>query len=416
MAGMGVGIGAFMDGFSGGARIRQGMDDRAYQRQKDAQDREDFLFSRQRQVQMQDEALKNQRDDRKWTNDQRDRQRKTWQDDDNIKDQYKQGVTDAETARAADVEKNVQPIEAQGPTLDGKALPAWKVGDQTFTDQNEAKATSEKAVKPVMDYYMKNSAPKMVQSLIAAGRPDQAKAFQQWIETDATKRGMASWAQALHAATRGDPDAFAKHITDAYNTDGYFDDGHKASAKLLKDKDGNVTGMDLTITDPHGRQTTQTFNGVEEIYRMGTQFMAPENVFKYGMGQIEEADKQRAEIAKEKRAQAFRLETDTNKALLNQAIEEAKKQGPAAYDALIKRLNAAMGALGANDPTYARLPDDEKAARAMSYLAEQDKAAKAGLQGSVPNGPQINTPLAGAMQASPPAGRSIPMWMPSQQQ
>ncbi|MFG1462124.1 hypothetical protein V5F77_04420 [Xanthobacter sp. DSM 24535] len=416
MAGMGMGIGSFMDGFSGGVRIRQGMDDRAYQRQKDAQDREDFLFARQRQVQRQDEARKLNLEDRQFVGEQRDRQRKEWGKSALVDDAYKASADEADAARRTDLAAAVQPIEAQGPTLDGKGLPAWKVGEKTFTDETQAKQQADGTVKPFMDYFVQKGVPRIQESYIRAGQPEKAKAFGEWIENDKVKRGMESWARAARAASHGDVDAFAKHMTDAYNSDDYFDDLTKIEgSKKLTDKDGNVTGFELTFKNQKtGEASTQTFSGMEDIYRFGLNFLSPENTFKYGAKYIEDADKQRAEIAKEKRAQRYKLETDTNKALLGQAVEAAKHQGPQAYDALVKRLNAAMGTLGANDLAYARLPDDEKAARAMAYLREQDKAAQAGLQGTSQNSPQISAPMAGALQASPPAGRSIPMWMPNQ--
>lgn len=412
MAGMGIGIGAFMDGFSGGMRIRQGMDDRARSHAREDRLEQDRLFDRQRRVSQEDEARGRENEDRKrrqereeeergWTREQRDRQRRQWKEEDGTKEVFRSGMADAEAARAADVAAGVVPIEAQGPTQDGRALPAFRVKDKTFVDQKEAEAASSSEAKPIMDYYMNKAAPKIVQGLLAQGKPKEAAAFQAWIKDEQVQAGMKSWASALQAATRGDAEGFAKHTLDAYNNNHYVADGSTAKGNLIRDKDGNVAGIELSITDAKGKETKQVFNGMEDLYRMGTQMLAPEAVFKFGMSQIEAADRQRAELSKERRMHNYRIEEDTNKALLDQAKDAAKRQGPQAYEAFLKRLNSAMSDLLSNDPSFERLSDDEKAARALRYLEAQDKVAGAATAGN-----------SGMSQATPPAGKGVPVWRP----
>lgn len=414
MAGFGVGIGAFMDGFSGGMRMRQGMEDRARSQAREDRFEQDRLFDRQRRINQEDEArareieerkrrLEREEEDRSFTREQRERQRKAWADEDATKEVFRSGMADAEAKRAADVKSGVAEIEAQGPTQDGRGLPAFKVGDKTFLDPKEAEAASDAATKPVMDYYMTKAAPKVVQGLIEQGKVKEAQAFQNWIKDEKVQAGMKSWAASLPAASRGDAEAFAKHTLDAYNNNDYMADGARADGKLLRDKEGNIDGIELTIVDAQGKESKQVFRGMEDLYRMGTQFLAPEEVFKNGLAQMEAAQRQRAEIAKEKRMQGYRIEEDTNKALLDAAREAAKRQGPQAYDAFVKRIDAAMGDLLANDPSFASLPDEEKAARAVKYLEAQNRAASGALTGA-----------GAAAQGLPPAAKGIPVWRPQQ--
>lgn len=418
MAGMGVGIGAFMDGFSSMDRVVGANEDRAYQRQRDAKVDQDRMFERQRRVSREDEARKLDLEDRqrrqaredtdqKFVGEQRDQQRKEWGKSALVDDAYKASADEAGAARNADLASAVQPIEAAGPTPDGKGLPAWKVGEKTFTDETQAKQQADATVKPFMDYFAQKGAPRIQEAYTRAGQPEKAKAFGEWVKNDKVKRGVESWAKAAHAASRGDVDAFAKHMTDTYNSDGYFDDGTKIEgSKKLTDKDGNITGFELTFKNQKtGETSTQTFSGMEDVYRFGLNFLSPEHTFEYGAKQVEGADRQRAEIAKEKRTQAYKIEADTNKALLEQAIESAKRQGPQAVVDLTKRLDAIMKTLASTempDSAYAKMSPDEKAAHAMGILRGQDRQVQSAVQG----GGQVGG------QASPPAGRSVPLWVP----
>lgn len=416
-----LGIGSFMRGLQGGMEFRAGVEDRDRRRALEDEDRSLAREDRARRIQLQDEDRSFVREDRSlakedrqrriaaenqsqaFTKEQRDRQRQDWQRDDAIKGAYSQAADQANATRNADVEGAIQPIEAQGPTPEGKGLPAFKVGDATFTDKGQARAAAEKDVKPFMDYYTAKSAPLVTEAYMRAGQPEKAQAYNNWLKTEGVQKGMESWAKALQAASRDDPDGFAKHITAAYNQQGYFEDGRTTTAKLRKDKDGNTVGMDLEFEDKAtGKKWTRSLDGREDIYRMGVELMAPEQVFKFGLQQVEAADKARSEIAKDKRTEA----RETGKMLLEAALKEAAQQGPLGMVEFRKRLDSTMKSLLANDFTYARLSDDEKVAKAVQVLRAQDRGvAAAGYGGGAGSSPV--PPTVGS------AARSIPIWRPT---
>ena len=204
-----------------------------------------------------------------FTNEQRDRQREDWQRDDAIKGAYSQAADQANATRNADVEGAIQPIEAQGQMPDGKGLPAFKVGDATFTDKGQARAAAEKDVKPFMDYYTAKSAPLVTQAYMRAGQPEKAQAYNKRLKTGGVQKGMESWAKALQAASRDDPDGFAKHITAAYNQQGYFAAGAQiGNVAAANSANINTAGImqsgTQTAIDGYTRQAgvlTNLYNG-----------------------------------------------------------------------------------------------------------------------------------------------------------
>lgn len=312
----GLGISSFMSGFATMDKMVTDKAERARRRALEDEDRSLSKEDRARRIAADEENISFQRE-------QRDRQRQAWQDDANVRGAYNQAATDATAKRNADIEKSILPIEAQGPTMDGKGLPAWQVGDKTFTDQAQAKTAAQDGVKPFLDYYVEKGTPKVTEAYIRAGQPEKAKAYQEWVKNEQVQKGMQSWVRGMQAAQMGDADGFAKHISDAYNAPGYFDDGMKAKATIRKDDKGNAIGADIEFTTPDGKVTKQSFDGMESLYRYGMMVMSPEQVFKFGMNQLEATDKARADIAKEQRGLQVDLTKEKYKSDLKRQEEGA---------------------------------------------------------------------------------------------
>lgn len=418
MASGGLGIGSFMTGFATMDKMVTDKQDRERKRSYDEEDRALAKEDRERRIRLQDEDRSLAREDRSrrmanedentaFQREQRDQQRKAWQDDASVKGAYNQAATDATAKRNADIEKSIQPIEAQGPTLDGKGLPAWQVGDKTFTDQAQAKTAAQDSVKPFLDYYVKEGTPKVTEAYIRAGQPEKAKAYGEWVKNEQVQKGMESWAKAMQSAQMDDADGFAKHTMEAYNNSGYFDDGLKGKAKLRKDDKGKTVGVDLEFTDASGKTVTQSFDGMESLYRFGTMFLSPEQVFKFGMNQLEATDKTRSELAKEQRSE----QRDQNKLLFEHMLKQAEAQGPGGVEQFRKRIESATRTLMANDPTFFKLPDQEKTSRAVALIREQEAAAQKEVA-------QRQTPSASTIlpQAMPPAVQAPSLWMPGRPQ
>lgn len=202
---------------------------------------------------------------------------------------------------------------------------------------DEARAKTDGAIDNVMNYYMQNTAPKLQQYWLSQGDMDKANAFGKWIQDTNVQQGMKYGAGMIRAAQMGDPDAVMDNMVKLYNQPGYFEDGLSAvKAETRRDKDGNATGWDITLRDNKtGKESTHSFNSMDDIYKTAMQFGDPKNVFEYGMQQLQAGQKAQLEAAKEGRAwqrtlaekeldQGYKLEGQNNQAQLDMAKEKAK--------------------------------------------------------------------------------------------
>lgn len=202
---------------------------------------------------------------------------------------------------------------------------------------DEARAKTDGAIDNVMNYYMQNTAPKLQQYWLSQGDMDKANAFGKWIQDTNVQQGMKYGAGMIRAAQMGDPDAVMNNMVKLYNQPGYFEDGLSAvKAETRRDKDGNATGWDITLRDNKtGKESTHSFNSMDDIYKTAMQFGDPKNVFEYGMQQLQAGQKAQLEAAKEGRDwqrkltekeidQGYKLEGQNNQAQLDMAKEKAK--------------------------------------------------------------------------------------------
>lgn len=202
---------------------------------------------------------------------------------------------------------------------------------------DEARAKTDGAIDNVMNYYMQNTAPKLQQYWLSQGDMDKANAFGKWIQDTNVQQGMKYGAGMIRAAQMGDPDAVMDNMVKLYNQPGYFEDGLSAvKAETRRDKDGNATGWDITLRDNKtGKESTHSFNSMDDIYKTAMQFGDPKNVFEYGMQELQAGRKAQLETAKENRDwqrtlaekeldQGYKLEGQNNQAQLDMAKEKAK--------------------------------------------------------------------------------------------
>lgn len=202
---------------------------------------------------------------------------------------------------------------------------------------DEARAKTDGTIDNVMNYYMQNTAPKLQQYWLSQGDVDKANAFGKWIQDDNVKQGMKYGAGMIRAAQIGDPDAVMDNMVKLYNQPGYFEDGLSAvKAETRRDKDGNATGWDITLRDNKtGKESTHSFNSMDDIYKTAMQFGDPKNVFEYGMQELQAGRKAQLETAKENRDwqrkltekkidQDYKLEGQNNESQLRQAEERTK--------------------------------------------------------------------------------------------
>lgn len=209
--------------------------------------------------------------------------------------------------------------------------------DLSAQGADEAKANTDGKIDSVMNYYMQNTAPKLQQYWLSQGDVTKADAFGKWIQDTNVQQGMKYGAGMIRSAQLGDPQGVMDNMVKLYNQPGYFDDGFSAvKADVRRDKDGNASGWDITLrNDKTGKESTHSFNSMDDIYKTAMQYGDPKNVFEYGIQQLQAGQKAQLEAAKEGRDwqrkltekqidQGYKLEGQNNQAQLDMAKETAK--------------------------------------------------------------------------------------------
>jgi len=371
----GVGIGAFMDGFSRGAGLgltiknqNEAREDRARQRKIEEEDR---------RISQEDRARRLKQEDYKWG-----RQLEADSREDRMRQVHADAVAETEKM-ARGLPQGVMQGGQRPPAGNGKALPA-------MAPSMEAAQSTDRP-GDFVNLYMKYGVPKIVKAYLEQGDVASAQAYQSWIETEGVKKGMKSWAKATHAAASGDDDGWFRHTIDTYNTTGYFDDGYTAireKSKLLRDKEGGIIGAQIAFKGPDGKEFIRRFDGIDDLYRASVQFMSPESVFQYGLEQVKNADKMRAEAAVKQEERSYeegrddvkhkqKLEEQAHASELRIA-EEAEKRGLDPLKEETQELLKGARDLLRNDQTFKMTPAEaiEKSAETIE-LARQTAAGGA---------------------------------------
>ena len=336
---------------------------------------------------------------------------------------------------------------------------------------DEAKAAQEadKAAghdgTPLMDYYMKVSAPRVREAYLQNGDIEGAMGWDKWIKDDKVQKGAKYWANGVMAAQRGDHQGFLDNFIKSYNSHGYYDDGTTATGgEVLKDKDGNGIGFKITLKDKDGNERTQQFNNMAEIYESGLGVVSPDHVYDFGRSEVKRMKDTAALIAIEKskfnrevalkqidankdfRLADFRagadISRDNNKANNEIAIESHKqklglgndpvskanamsralKENAGWDDAKIKQaypvflevyrqskspqdqLSSTIELLSKNDMDFVDLSPQEKVAKAQKLIDAQDELLGTQQQDNQQAAPQ---------QTSGGSSGGIPSWRPS---
>lgn len=156
---------------------------------------------------------------------------------------------------------------------DPKAM-GVKPGEKVTEKQKSKAATS------FIDHYMEVGAPMVIEDMIRRGDFKGATEFQTWMDSQAARSGMKSWAKAAFAASIGDMETFADEVVTAYNRLDYFPDGTtivKEASGFTYGKGGEINGARLTFMDEaSGNTFEQVFESPDDLVRMGITLLSPE--------------------------------------------------------------------------------------------------------------------------------------------
>ena len=211
-----------------------------------------------------------------------------------------------------------------------------QMGEQAAAD---VQANTDGTIENMAKYWNEKIAPQYYQEYLKTGDIEKANAFKKFSESENVQQGMRFGAQALRSMHMGDLDGTAENMMKLFNQPGYFEDGFTAvEYKTLKGDDGSVKGLEFQVKDDKtGKVSAFTFNSMEELGRVVTQYSDPAKVYDYAVSQIQAADKAKLESKKQETEwnktvatktleQQLGMERDANNSQLRMAEEAAKNR------------------------------------------------------------------------------------------
>lgn len=152
---------------------------------------------------------------------------------------------------------------------------------------------ADRMEKAFMQDYDSRRSKKLLRFYLQNGEIEKAVNFREWLKQKDVRTAMGHWSRAIMAATYGDEKEFVSQITKAYNQDGYYDDGYSIDPEesgFARDDAGRVIPGRAQVTfinDRTGERFTQTFEGEEDLYRMGINRLSAEEVFERGWSEYQ---------------------------------------------------------------------------------------------------------------------------------
>lgn len=194
-----------------------------------------------------------------------------------------------EEARAAAAGAEAINSAVSAPTSDAARTAVVEAGVKPGREITEAQY--ERASKSFMDRYLEVGAPMMVEHYLKNGQTDKAVAFMAFIDSVQARENMKDWGVAAAAIAVGNVDKAADTILTAMERMDYFDDGTEVvrdQSGVIRDKDGNATGMKLTFRDTKtGTTFEQTFENMDDAISLGMTLMDPALAFEKMEAQAE---------------------------------------------------------------------------------------------------------------------------------
>lgn len=244
------------------------------------------------------------------------------------------GIEATKKDRAADIEANSQ-VGSKANADNTMTMPTYDdARGNSYADADTQKAAAEKNAPSLDELYMKNVVPKVKEAYIAQGNMAAADKWDDWMQEKNTRLALGHLSKATIAGQMGDFKGAADNMVKTYNTPGYLEDGiHAEGYELIKDKDGNTTGMTLKMKNKaSGEVFTQNINGTQDILNMGLAALDPRKAFEHRLAQDAAATANQYKVAFEGVKNQYGMVRDNNKAVVKAAADSAledKKSGNA---------------------------------------------------------------------------------------
>lgn len=311
----------------------------------------------------------------------------------------REGISQAEQQREQDISKLIQDISLPsdaGPTR------GFQVGDTTFTDQAAARKAAEARVDSTVDYFYRDYAPKIRETLIGQGKVDEAIKWDEMISNQRGRRAVKDWSSLWMNFNAGNYDKAIQGFGKYYSS--YVDPSISVkSYEIVESEAGPIAKLKLhdkdTGTDFEMDLNRSSFTQLALAYN-------PADLARIAIEQESAASSARAKDALEERKfnreQMGKERLELLKAGLNERLERLKAQldaqyGEGAADAAIRAYRAGRPPEDAitdlfkewrSDMTNRRFSDDELLQRARNAVYEIYRIGEEIRASRVPTGPR----------------------------
>lgn len=300
----------------------------------------------------------------------------------------REGLSQAEQQREQDISKLIQEISLPsdaGPTR------GFQVGDTTFTDQTAARKAAERLVDSTVDYFYRDYAPKIRETLIGQGKVDEAIKWDEMISNQRGRRAVKAWSSLWMNFNAGNYDKAIQGFGKYYSS--YVDPSISVkSYEIVESEAGPIAKLKLhdkdTGTDFEMELDRSSFTQLALAYN-------PADLARSAIEQESAASRARAKDALEERK--FNREQMGKERLELLKAQLKSQYGEGAANAAMRAYRAGRPPEDAitdifrelrSDMTNRRFSDDELMQRARAIVQEIYRLGEEIRASRAPTGPR----------------------------
>jgi hypothetical protein len=191
---------------------------------------------------------------------------------------------------------------------------SFKVGDQTFSDQGQARSAAAQQVGTVMDFYRQTTVPKLIQGYLDLGDPDKAQQLQSWMETSEAEGITRDWARGARLALLGDTKGAMRKFGKLYEkmepgskyigmediTEPNFEEkALPGTGQTIRVENGTrPAGVRLKLRNADGEEVSHDFTSTEDLYQTAMMTLSPDKFVGRAFSEMDKASAARLASAK----------------------------------------------------------------------------------------------------------------------
>lgn len=130
---------------------------------------------------------------------------------------------------------------------------------------------------PTFDSYLKSVAPNVLKTLVTQGKLDQAKQFQQFVESNDGKAYTSAWVNGVRRLSMGDTKGAMGVFETMYNAQ-LFDDGHTVK---LAPVEGKPDQYSVEMLDPQGKSLGSKIAPIADLAKTAALYLSPDRAVEF---------------------------------------------------------------------------------------------------------------------------------------